>query len=237
MKRHNDERDYECETCGKKFFERQDLRHHERIHTGVKPHKCPYCPYTCAIRGNLNKHLKHKHEQDNYLPVAGPQTGLNTMSYDPYVKRLNNYMPIVSHVIKRPGTLKHNTANNKLAISETDQVYTDSTKLYADTVKAYTETNQFVEESPAKEHVEEHQRSCVSDEERYYTNLQRVATEEIEVGSHDKRDANHSIEVGPQPSREGYHSYTIPHVTDMRYQYPSTPSYITATINLDDVPR
>ena len=33
-----------CEECGKTLADPSSLYRHRKIHTGDKPHKCPYCP-------------------------------------------------------------------------------------------------------------------------------------------------------------------------------------------------
>ena len=33
----------ECEDCGKVLADPSSLYRHRKIHTGEKPHKCPYC--------------------------------------------------------------------------------------------------------------------------------------------------------------------------------------------------
>lgn len=33
-----------CEVCGKKLADPSSLYRHRKIHSGDKPHKCPYCP-------------------------------------------------------------------------------------------------------------------------------------------------------------------------------------------------
>ena len=52
------ERNHECEQCGKKFFLRDDLRTHARIHTGLKP-------YSCNICGKTFKHISHRNRHQN----------------------------------------------------------------------------------------------------------------------------------------------------------------------------
>ena len=52
------EKPFFCETCLKRFPSTQKLREHTRIHTGERPFKCHVCEYTCALRGNLKKHMK-----------------------------------------------------------------------------------------------------------------------------------------------------------------------------------
>lgn len=37
------------------------------IHTGLKSHQCPLCPFRCARKDNLKSHMKV-----SYLPTAPP---------------------------------------------------------------------------------------------------------------------------------------------------------------------
>ena len=55
---HLKERNHECAQCGKKFFLRDDLRTHARIHTGLKP-------YSCNICGKTFKHISHRNRHQN----------------------------------------------------------------------------------------------------------------------------------------------------------------------------
>ena len=47
-----------CEECGKVLADPSSLYRHRKIHTGEKPHKCPYCDRWCMrsdryVRGSL----------------------------------------------------------------------------------------------------------------------------------------------------------------------------------------
>lgn len=47
-----------------KFFPTQ-LIQHRRMHTGEKPHLCPFCPYRAARRDNLRSHVRRMHKREN----------------------------------------------------------------------------------------------------------------------------------------------------------------------------
>ena len=54
-----------CEICGKKLSEPASLYRHRKIHTGDKPHKCPYCDKRFIQRYNMKQHIKtHRNESD-----------------------------------------------------------------------------------------------------------------------------------------------------------------------------
>ncbi|CAH1241594.1 ZFP62 [Branchiostoma lanceolatum] len=74
---------YHCETCQKPFSRVDSLRRHRILHTGVKPHGCPFCPYRTYYKGNLNVHMERAHsaelqdikqrEMFNFGTLAGNQ--------------------------------------------------------------------------------------------------------------------------------------------------------------------
>ena len=48
----------ECEECGKLLADPSSLYRHRKIHTGDKPHKCPYCEKRFIQRYNMKQHIK-----------------------------------------------------------------------------------------------------------------------------------------------------------------------------------
>ena len=64
-----------CEICGKKLADPSSLYRHRKIHSGDKPHKCPYCTRRFIQRYNMKQHIKtHRiermteSERAEYLP-------------------------------------------------------------------------------------------------------------------------------------------------------------------------
>lgn len=47
-----------CEICGKKLADPSSLYRHRKIHSGDKPHKCPYCERRFIQRYNMKQHIK-----------------------------------------------------------------------------------------------------------------------------------------------------------------------------------
>ena len=57
----NQEKFYPCQYCPKKFNNSNNLKAHERIHTGEKPFSCKYCTVKFVFSGALKRHEKtHK---------------------------------------------------------------------------------------------------------------------------------------------------------------------------------
>lgn len=67
-----------CDGCGKKYRSKTSLSLHKRLECGKEPaFKCPHCPLKTHQKGNLQVHMKKKHNQDYYTGVlnlspAGP---------------------------------------------------------------------------------------------------------------------------------------------------------------------
>lgn len=67
-----------CDGCGKKYRSKTSLSLHKRLECGKEPaFKCPHCPLKTHQKGNLQVHMKKKHNQDCYTGVlnlspAGP---------------------------------------------------------------------------------------------------------------------------------------------------------------------
>src|SRR5277367_6803662 len=52
------EKNYACDTCGKRFEAPSHLKRHERSHTGGKPFECAECGKRFSHKSNLTQHLR-----------------------------------------------------------------------------------------------------------------------------------------------------------------------------------
>ncbi|XP_063041553.1 zinc finger protein 516-like isoform X2 [Engraulis encrasicolus] len=52
---------YVCPVCGKSFSQPSHYRTHMRSHTGERPFRCRYCPYSASQKGNLKTHVQTVH--------------------------------------------------------------------------------------------------------------------------------------------------------------------------------
>lgn len=58
----NPSRSHTCPFCLKNFYGSVDLERHKRTHTGEKPFACTHCLYRATQLGNLQRHMKTKHQ-------------------------------------------------------------------------------------------------------------------------------------------------------------------------------
>lgn len=66
-------RSFKCPYCDKIYFRaNSDLQRHMWIHEGIKPFKCPLCPYSCRSKNNLQAHMI-RHSKDK--PFACSECG------------------------------------------------------------------------------------------------------------------------------------------------------------------
>ena len=99
----NKERRFDCQHpgCPKSFYQRSDLRRHQRVHLGVKPFKCLKCKKEFTQRGSLYRHIKGSHkgmdpkkliilQTEETLPDGQKKT-VETMEQDGVVMNENNH--------------------------------------------------------------------------------------------------------------------------------------------------
>ena len=46
-----------CEFCSYKSFFKSDVTRHRRTHTGERPFKCQFCPYSGTVQCSLDRHM------------------------------------------------------------------------------------------------------------------------------------------------------------------------------------
>jgi DNA-directed RNA polymerase subunit RPC12/RpoP len=68
-----EKRSVKCEICGKQLADPSSLYRHRKIHTGDKPHKCPYCTRRFIQRYNMKQHIKtHRMRGTSELDAGKP---------------------------------------------------------------------------------------------------------------------------------------------------------------------
>ena len=70
---------HHCDICGKNFCGQQSLAKHKLLHTGEKPHSCPFCEEKYRIKSRLVTHLKYSHPQERDSEVYKQTMADNTL--------------------------------------------------------------------------------------------------------------------------------------------------------------
>ncbi|XP_004999425.2 zinc finger protein 891 [Cavia porcellus] len=87
-KSHTGEKQYECKECGKIFGDSSTLRRHERTHTGEKPYECNLCGKAFSQKTTLKAHMRtHTGEKPYQCNQCGKSFG--TGSYLIVHKRIH----------------------------------------------------------------------------------------------------------------------------------------------------
>ena len=85
-----------CEICGKKLADPSSLYRHRKIHSGDKPHKCPYCTRRFIQRYNFQI-LQNSFNVSNNLKIfSSSYNQINHCSY-----RYNMKQHIKTHRLER----------------------------------------------------------------------------------------------------------------------------------------
>eukprot|EP00116_Pleurobrachia_bachei_P003630 sb/3463892/ len=68
-RKHNGNKPYECEVCGKKFSHLSTYKRHTNVHTGERPFKCDVCGKSFSLLHNMKNHMMSHTELSIRLPV------------------------------------------------------------------------------------------------------------------------------------------------------------------------
>jgi len=68
MRKHTNERPFECTHCDQSFKTSSGLKTHILTHTGEKPHKCDQCSSSFTQKKSLDKHINSMHTGNEVYP-------------------------------------------------------------------------------------------------------------------------------------------------------------------------
>lgn len=61
----DDPKGFPCPQCRRIFSNKYKRDRHQRIHSGVKPYRCPHCPYRSTRKDPVLRHIKKRHSTNS----------------------------------------------------------------------------------------------------------------------------------------------------------------------------
>ncbi|XP_037548941.1 zinc finger protein 480 [Nematolebias whitei] len=87
---HTGQKPFSCDLCERKFFVKGNLKNHMRIHTGQKPFSCDLCERRFSVKSSLKNHMKI-------------HTGQKPFSCDLCERRFSEKSTLKKHMITHTG--------------------------------------------------------------------------------------------------------------------------------------